>query len=113
MNLLRKSPLGLKLGKPKRNRERLARVKMLPCIVCGAPPPSDAHHVICGRYSQHRASDDETVPLCKQHHQWGPDAIHNGKESWVEKYGPDYAFLPEVDRLLSDRLDDEILGTWF
>jgi len=40
------------------------------------------------------------IPLCKLHHQDGPDAIHNGKASWVEKYGDDYAYLPLVEQWL-------------
>lgn len=112
MNLTQR-PVYQKTPKAKPNRARLARVKSLPCVICGAPPPSDAHHVICDRYGQHRASDEETIPLCKAHHQDGPDAIHNGKESWVAKYGPDHGYLPEVNRILNDELDDEILGDWF
>lgn len=76
--------------------EHMARVKMLPCVICGAAPPSDAHHVICDRYGTAKSSDYETIPLCKRHHQDGPDAIHNGKASWVEKYGPDHAYLDMV-----------------
>ena len=74
----------------------MARVKMLPCVICGAAPPSDAHHIICDRYGTTKSSDFETIPLCKRHHQVGPDAIHNGKASWVEKYGPDHSYLDMV-----------------
>lgn len=75
-------------------------VKQLPCAVCGAPPPSDAHHVICGRYGSRKTSDFDVIPLCKSHHQDGPEAIHNGKASWVEKHGPDYAYIEKVRRML-------------
>lgn len=68
-------------------------VKSLPCAVCGASPPSDVHHVIHDRYGSRKASDFETIPLCKAHHQNGPDAIHNGKETWREKYGPDHGYI--------------------
>lgn len=78
----------------------MARVKQLPCIICGAPPPSDAHHCICDRYGTKKVSDFETIPLCKQHHQDGPEAIHNGKKSWVEKHGPDHSYLEQVRQLL-------------
>jgi hypothetical protein len=40
------------------------------------------------------------IPLCKAHHQDGPDAIHNGKASWVEKYGEDHKYLPLVEQWL-------------
>ena len=104
MNLTGRPPLGLK-GPKKKNgtkvgRDYMARVKMLPCVICGAAPPSDAHHVICDRYGTSKASDFDTIPLCKNHHQIGPDAIHNGKASWVEKYGPDHAYIDIVKQQL-------------
>lgn len=106
MNLTGRGPLGLKRPKPERGTEKarvhLARVKSLPCVICRKPGPSDAHHIICDRYGQHKASDFETIPLCKAHHQDGPQAIHNGKASWVAKYGADHSYLPVVDRWLSD-----------
>lgn len=82
--------------------EHMRRVKMLPCVICGAPPPSDAHHCICDRFGTRKASDFEVIPLCKKHHQDGPEAIHNGKASWVAKHGPDYGFLPLVRAMLND-----------
>lgn len=100
-----KGPLGLKQPKPERGTEKarayLARVKSLPCVICHKPGPSDAHHVICDRYGSRKASDFDTIPLCKAHHQEGPDAIHNGKASWVEKYGPDHGYIAAVRRRLS------------
>jgi hypothetical protein len=100
VNLTGKGPLGLKHPKPERGtakaRAHIARVKSLPCVICLKPGPSDAHHVICNRYGQRKASDFDVIPLCKAHHQDGPDAIHNGKASWVEKYGPDYEYLETV-----------------
>lgn len=77
-------------------------VKQLPCCVCGAPGPSDAHHVIHDRFSARKASDFDTVPLCKRHHQDGPDAIHNGKESWRAKYGRDYDYIEETREKVRD-----------
>lgn len=68
-------------------------VKQLPCAVCGAPPPSDAHHVIHDRYGSAKASDWDVIALCKRHHQDGPDAIHNGKRTWQERHGPDHGYI--------------------
>ena len=100
MNLANRPPLGQKASKEARDPKRLVRVKSLPCVVCGAPPPSDAHHCICGRYSTRKAPDSMTIPLCKKCHQWGPNAIHNGKESWVDRNGNDFAFLDMVNEQL-------------
>lgn len=82
--------------------EYMARVKMLPCVICGAAPPNDAHHCTHGRFGTRKVSGFDTIPLCKAHHQDGPDAIHNGKESWAEKHGPDYGFIPLVRAQLDD-----------
>lgn len=81
--------------------EYMLRVKGLPCVVCGAAPPSDAHHVIHDRFGSRKSSDWDVIPLCKAHHQDGPEAIHNGKQTWREKHGPDHGFLPLVKELLS------------
>jgi len=104
LNLTGRGPLGLKQPKPERGtakaRAHMARVKQLPCVICGKPGPSDVHHVICDRYGTNKASDFDTIPLCKAHHQDGPEAIHNGKASWVAKHGPDHGFLPLVAEML-------------
>ena len=80
--------------------EYMARVKALPCVICDAPPPSDAHHVIHGRYGGRKPDGFHTIPLCKIHHQDGPEAIHNGKETWAAKHGPDYSYLEVVKQRL-------------
>ena len=72
----------------------MAKVAQLPCIICGAWPVT-VHHCISGRFSQRKASDFETVPLCHHHHQ-GADGIHTNKTAWEAKYGPDTGFLPLV-----------------
>ena len=104
VDLTGKGPLGQKKLKAERGtanaRAHLARVKQLPCVICCSPGPSDAHHVFCGRFGSTKASDFEVIPLCKAHHQDGPDAIHNGKASWVEKYGEDHKYLPLVEQWL-------------
>ena len=81
--------------------KHMGRVKMLPCAVCGAPPPSDCHHVCHDRYSSKKSSDFDTIPLCKAHHQDGPLAIHNAKKSWRKEYGADWTYLPWVKKMLS------------
>jgi hypothetical protein len=94
-------PIPPKPEKAKRDPDRLARVKQLPCVICGAPPPSDAHHCIGGRYSQRKAPDSMTIPLCKADHQDGPYAIHNDKAGWEARNGKDTDYLAEVDAMLA------------
>ena len=86
--------------------EHMQAVKQLPCAVCGSPPPSDAHHVIHDRFGTRKASDFEVIPLCKAHHQDGPEAIHNGKQSWRDKHGPDHSYLAGIFELLGKHFDD-------
>jgi hypothetical protein len=83
--------------KRKPDRAHLARVAELPCVICGRHPVQ-VHHCIHGRYSQRKADDRETIPLCREHH----DELHAGKASWAEKYGPDHAFLRHVAWLLGE-----------
>lgn len=108
MNLANKPPLGLKAPKPVHGtaaaRAHIERVKLLPCVICHRPGPSDAHHVFCDRYSTRRASDFEVIPLCKFHHQDGPFSIHQNKRLWVETNGPDYEYLPLVADMLAGQM---------
>lgn len=78
----------------------MGKVKQLPCAVCGAHGPSDVHHVFHDRFGSRRSSDFDVIPLCKRHHQDGPDAIHNGKETWRKKYGNDYDYIEQTRKAL-------------
>lgn len=121
-DLANRGPLGQKTSKPpkkprkpipKRSAKREAymrsqdrvegvahmlHVKQLPCICCGHPPPSAAHHVT----GDGKPRDDMRVlPLCWECHQ-GPHGYHNAKAEWVARYGPDYGLLGKVDKMLKD-----------
>lgn len=67
----------------------LAGIRSLPCIICGTNHDVEAAHI---RFSCRPAGkpltgagqkphDCWTLPLCAQHHQWGPDAQHLSKHS--------------------------------
>ena len=53
-----------------RDRKRLAAIRKLPCVVCGRSLVDAAH----SNQSAHnkglgiKASDEFTIPLCRQHH---------------------------------------------
>lgn len=119
-NLAGRQPLGFKTGKvknkPRRekqgkvDREYLARVRDLPCVICetfGEPQhsPTTAHHPIMGRGSQDKASDRDAIPLCDEHHQgqWlnGKIAIHREPAAWREAYGPDTLYIKLTQALLA------------
>ena len=59
-----------------RERAHLARVKDLPCSVCDAPGPSEAHHVRQGL--QHTA-----VALCADCHRGPVLGWHGQKRAWA------------------------------
>ena len=60
----------------KAQRTHLAAVKSLPCSVCDAPPPSDAHHV-----KQHRQYI--CIALCKDCHQGSFNGFHGQRRMWA------------------------------
>ena len=74
----------------------MGRVKQLPCIVCAAPPPSEAHHCT----GDGMARDDmKTIPLCYACHR-GPRGYHAAKRTWEANNGKDYDLVPRVMFLL-------------
>lgn len=57
-----------------REREHLGRVKALPCSICDAPGPSEAHHIKQG----HQFT---AVALCESCHR-GYNGLHGTKAFW-------------------------------
>lgn len=57
-------------------RRHIGRVKSLPCALCAASAPSDAHHILEGRIQGRRSDDFVTIPLCKDCHQGERNGIH-------------------------------------
>lgn len=103
MNLTGRGPLGLKADKPERGtaeaKAYMAEVAKLPCVICGAWPV-EVHHVISGRYSQRKASDFDTIPLCRWDHTQGPYSIHRNKTAWQNRHGMDTDYLEAVKKQL-------------
>lgn len=72
----------------------LERVKLLPCSVCNAAGPSDAHHI---KQGQHYS----TVALCKDCHQGSFNGLHGQRRMWtVMKMDEIDALAVTVERLL-------------
>jgi hypothetical protein len=82
----------------------MAKVARIPCVICGNPQV-EVHHCISERFSQRKAWDTETIPLCVNHHR-GPDGIHTDKASWESKYGLDRDYLPVVAGLIAGELTE-------
>ena len=82
-----------------RDRKRLAAIRKLPCVVCGRSPVDAAH----SNQSAHnkglgiKASDEFTIPLCRQHHiEYDQFQKMNRSESveWFDK------MLEKTERML-------------
>lgn len=58
-----------------RERIHLARVKAMPCGVCGAEGQSEAHHIEQGLQFT-------AIPLCPDCHRGSHNGIHGQKRIW-------------------------------
>jgi len=72
-----KSELAFGSAKRERSPAHMAFVATFPCLVCKSRPVT-VHHL---RHAQPiakglKSGDQWTVPLCPDHHQNGPDAVH-------------------------------------
>lgn len=61
--------------------EWLSSVHKLPCVVCGAAGPVEAHHIRAGQGMAQCADDFCTVPLCFACHR-GRHGIHGDRGRW-------------------------------
>lgn len=69
-----------------KERAYVGLVKELPCSVCDAPGPCDAHH-----FKQHRQYT--VVALCKDCHQGSRNGFHGQRQMWKLKK------MEEIDAL--------------
>ena len=60
----------------KKERAHLAMVKELPCSVCDAPPPSEAHHAKQG-------SQYTCIALCPDCHRGPILGLHGQRRMWA------------------------------
>lgn len=77
-----------------RERRHLAAVKGLPCSVCDAAPPSEAHHIVQGlQYT--------CVALCPDCHRGSILGLHGQKRAWaIRKMTEMDALNKTIERLL-------------
>lgn len=74
-------------------RAHLEAVKLLPCSLCDAPGPSDAHHI---RQGQHFLC----VALCRDCHMGSANGWHGGRALWrVRKWDEFDALAVTLERL--------------
>lgn len=78
----------------KAEREHLTKVKALPCSVCDAPPPSEAHHVKQGQQYT-------CVALCPDCHRGSHNGWHGRKAMWrIKKMDELTALNTTIKRLM-------------
>jgi hypothetical protein len=78
----------------KTEREHLGKIKEMPCGVCGANGPSDAHHV--EQHLQYLC-----IPLCKDCHQGSFNGIHGQARIWSVYKLTEMSVLNETIRQLT------------
>ncbi len=85
----------------KQEKEHMAKVASLGCIICGAT--AEVHH-ITGAGMGLRSSHFETIPLCTKHHRTGEfgEAVHNGTRTFEGRYGTQQELLAKTLERLSE-----------
>lgn len=95
---------------PRRKRPRteeelghLARIHYLTCCVANTRcnGPIEAHHLTGNKSSNRKASDFETIPLCRAHHCEGGFgvAVHAGVRTWEANHGTQRDLL-DITRIM-------------
>lgn len=80
-----------------KQKAHIGRVKELPCSVCDAPAPSDAHHI-------EQALQYCVVALCKDCHQGSTMGWHGQKRMWkIKKMNELDALNITIERLVNER----------
>lgn len=81
----------------KAEREHLAKVKALPCSVCDAPGPSEAHHIQQGQQYT-------CVALCPDCHRGSHNGWHGRRHMWLIKKTDELkALAVTVKRLMQQK----------
>ena len=81
----------------KDEREHLAKVASLGCVICGLRQ-TEVHHLRSGMGMGQRSSHFRTIPLCHVHHRTGGFgvAIHGGTREFQRNFGTEEELLKKV-----------------
>lgn len=77
-----------------REREYLARLKELPCGVCDAPGPSEAHHIEQGLHYA-------CIPLCQDCHRGSFNGLHGQRRIWSVRKKTELSVLNQTIKVLT------------
>jgi hypothetical protein len=75
-------------------KRHLASIKEMPCGVCGAAGPSDAHHIKQGLQYL-------CIPLCKDCHQGSFNGIHGQARIWSVYKKDEMTVLNDTIKILT------------
>lgn len=82
-----------KASMTKAEREHVTRIKEMPCGVCEAPGPSEAHELKQGQWFT-------SIPLCADCHRGSFNGIHGQARIWSVKRLDEQSVLNETIRQL-------------
>ncbi len=73
---------------PTRDEKFLKAMRNLQCIACGAPPPSEAHHIQPKGMGNSLGGDDwfNVIPLCADDHTQAEWAWHRNRRMFFRRY---------------------------
>ena len=77
-------------------KDHLQMIKEMPCSVCKASPPSDAHHIKQGLHYL-------CIPLCKDCHQGSFNGIHGQARIWSVYKMDELTALNNTIRAMTER----------
>lgn len=78
----------------KAERERMAKIKEMPCAVCGKHGPSDVHHITeCGRRLGHMF----TIPLCYEDHRGNRGFSGINRSAWDKSIENQMLLLEQIN----------------
>lgn len=99
----------------KADRERMAKLKDMPCVCCGRRGV-DVHHLVDKGYRRLSGGHQATIPLCAWHHRGEPVGMWTVTET-AARLGPSLALNKKQfnlryggERALLDRVNQWLLG---
>jgi hypothetical protein len=92
-------------SRPARDRQYLAFIRRLPCLVCATRRRVEAAHFGPHGIAQ-KASDYSAIPLCHNHHRGYRDSLHQlGPVRFQEQHGLDIpAFIVQFNQFYETKL---------
>jgi hypothetical protein len=88
--------------KPKERKIRFNALSEYGCVICRRP--AEVHHLIGYGYRGigQKATDENTIPLCVEHHRGAQGIHHLGLKTWEKAYGEQSNHLKRVNEVLNN-----------